>query len=142
MSTHTKFKLTLLATAAFFVMPGAMAQQVAPDATATAAATDGAQQAQSRAPDAPAPVAAVSAEDVRRLGAVTSTGTKTEEEAAKLPFSVEVVDQEEIERRRPYKLDDLLRDLPGVDGTGGPRRSAQTPNIRGVDGNRVVVKQV
>lgn len=148
MSTTYRLKIALLGTAALLVMPAALAQQVAPPLAATplqqqqqseAPQQDGTQQAQTRAQDVPAPLTAVSAEDVRRLGGVTSVGTKTEEEAARLPFSVDVVDQEEIERRRPYKLDDLLRDLPGVDGTGGPRRSAQTPNIRGVDGNRVVV---
>lgn len=79
------------------------------------------------------------AEDVRKLNAVTSTGTKTPEEAGTLPFTVDVIDREEIEHRRPARLDDLLRDIPGVDGVAGPRRSSQTPSIRGVDGNRVLV---
>ena len=91
------------------------------------------------AQNTPTPVSVVSADEVRKLNAVTSTGTKTPEEAFKLPFTVDVIDREEIERRRPYKLDDLLRDIPGVDGVAGPRRSSQTPSVRGVDGNRVLV---
>lgn len=136
MSKLESLKLALLGSAALVLAaPAALAQSAA----GTQTVADGALQTQEAQAAQPAPVSTVTSEDVRRLGAVTSTGTKTPEEAARLPFSVNVVDQEEIERRRPYKLDDLLRDIPGVDGVAGPRRSSQTPSVRGVDGNRVLV---
>ncbi len=125
-------KRALLGTAALALVSPAAVAQNAPTANATAQPT---QEVQTQA----VPVTPIAAEDVRKLNAVTSTGTKTPEDAAKLPFSVNVIDLEEIERRRPYKLDDLLRDIPGVDGVAGPRRSSQTPSVRGVDGNRVLV---
>lgn len=144
MSKFESLKLALLGTAALaLVAPVALAQTATTTTTqspADAAAQTAAQTApQTQEAQAATPASTVTSEDVRKLGTVTSTGTKTPEDAARLPFSVHVVDQEEIERRRPYKLDDLLRDIPGVDGVAGPRRSSQTPSVRGVDGNRVLV---
>jgi hemoglobin/transferrin/lactoferrin receptor protein len=49
-----------------------------------------------------------------------------------------VITNEQIELRNPAKLDDLLRELPGVDMQGGPRRVSQDINIRGFGGQRVV----
>ncbi|MDF3072959.1 MAG: TonB-dependent hemoglobin/transferrin/lactoferrin family receptor [Alphaproteobacteria bacterium] len=133
MSNINCLKLALLGSAALvLVSPAVLAQ------TANEPQSAQAQEAQAGR-EVPQTVTPVSAEDIRKLGPVTSTGTKTPEEAAKLPFTVNVVGQEEIEQRRPYKLDDLLRDIPGVDGVAGPRRSSQTPSVRGVDGNRVLV---
>ncbi|MFX4377517.1 TonB-dependent receptor plug domain-containing protein, partial [Acinetobacter baumannii] len=51
---------------------------------------------------------------------------------------VDVVGQEELERKQPVNLEDILRDIPGVSAAGGSRAAAQTPNIRGFGGQRVV----
>jgi hemoglobin/transferrin/lactoferrin receptor protein len=69
---------------------------------------------------------------------VTVTATKTERSRDDVPATINVVGPEEIERRAPTKVDDLIRDIPGVDMSGGPRRSAQDINIRGFGGQRVV----
>lgn len=80
-----------------------------------------------------------SSQQPTRLDAVTSTGTRTQEKADQIPFSVDVVDQEKIEQRRPQSLDDLLRDIPGVDSGGGPRRAAEGPTVRGLDSSRLLI---
>jgi hemoglobin/transferrin/lactoferrin receptor protein len=72
------------------------------------------------------------------LGPVTVTATKTPEAVDDVAANVSVVTNEEIETRSPSKIDDLLRDLPGVDLQGGPRRVGQDINIRGMGGQRVV----
>lgn len=72
------------------------------------------------------------------LNPVTVTATKTERSADQVPANVTVIDLEKIESRSPSKMEDLFRDLPGVEMQGGPRRVGQDINIRGFDGQRVV----
>lgn len=72
------------------------------------------------------------------LDLITVTTTKTAQPADEVSANVSVVTNEEIEGRNPAKLDDLLRELPGVDMQGGPRRIGQDINIRGFGGQRVV----
>ncbi|MBI3708752.1 MAG: TonB-dependent receptor plug domain-containing protein, partial [Proteobacteria bacterium] len=73
-----------------------------------------------------------------RLDPVTTTATKSERRVDDVANSVDVIGAEEIERRVPLKVDDLIRDLPGVDMSGGPRRAGQDISIRGFGGQRVV----
>lgn len=73
------------------------------------------------------------------LDAITVTATKTETTALEAPASVTVVDREEIERSQATSLDDAIRHVPGVEMSGGPRSSAEQPNIRGLGGSRVVI---
>lgn len=80
----------------------------------------------------------VAAAPVVTLDPIITTATKTPQRADEQPFSVDVVGQEELERKQPVNLEDILRDLPGVSTDGGSRSSAQTPNIRGFGGQRVV----
>lgn len=72
------------------------------------------------------------------LGPVTVTATKTPESADDVAANVSIVTDEQIQTRSPSKIDDLLRELPGVDMQGGPRRVGQDINIRGLGGQRVV----
>lgn len=73
------------------------------------------------------------------LQAVTVTATKTEHSVDEIPANVTVITRDQIDNRNPQKLDDLLRDQPGVDMSGGPRRLGQDVSIRGMGGQRVVV---
>lgn len=73
------------------------------------------------------------------LQAVTVTATKTEHSVDEIPANVTVINRDQIDNRNPQKLDDLLRDQPGVDMSGGPRRLGQDVSIRGMGGQRVVV---
>lgn len=72
------------------------------------------------------------------LDPIITTATKTPQRADEQPFTVDVVGQEELERKQPVNLEDILRDIPGVSTAGGSRATAQTPNIRGFGGQRVV----
>ncbi len=72
------------------------------------------------------------------LDPVTVTATKTPHRVDEVPASVTVIGTEEIERRVPATLNDVFGDVPGVELTGGPRRSAMDVNIRGFGGQRVV----
>ncbi|MBM3549952.1 MAG: TonB-dependent hemoglobin/transferrin/lactoferrin family receptor [Alphaproteobacteria bacterium] len=72
------------------------------------------------------------------LDPITVTTTKTAQPVDEVPANVDVITKEQIDLRNPAKLDDLLRELPGVDMQGGPRRVSQDVNIRGFGGQRVV----
>lgn len=77
---------------------------------------------------------------VTPLDAVTATATRTPEVAGDVAAPVSVVTREEIERRQPQNLNDLLRDMPGVEADGLPRNSVMQPQIRGLGDDRVVVR--
>ncbi|MEQ8602080.1 MAG: TonB-dependent hemoglobin/transferrin/lactoferrin family receptor [Marivibrio sp.] len=80
------------------------------------------------------------ASPVTALDAVSVTATRTEKSALEAPASVSVVGREEIERAQPQALDDVLKGVPGVQMTGGPRNSAEQPSIRGFSDERVVIR--
>lgn len=76
-----------------------------------------------------------------KLEEVIVTATKTEKEVKDVPASVSVVTLEEIEEEAPASLGDLLRDEVGIEISGGPRSlQAESPNIRGLSGSRVLLK--
>jgi hemoglobin/transferrin/lactoferrin receptor protein len=77
------------------------------------------------------------------LDPVTVTGTKTPRKSSEVPATIEVIDQEQIERKQSQTVGDLLNDLPGVEMEGGNKGSTSQPNIRGMGStgwgtNRVV----
>jgi hemoglobin/transferrin/lactoferrin receptor protein len=80
---------------------------------------------------------------VKPLDPITVTGTKTPRNRSEVPATIDVIDQEQIERRQAQTVGDLLTDLPGVEMEGGNKGSSSQPNIRGMGGtgwgtNRVV----
>lgn len=75
-----------------------------------------------------------------RLDAVTVSATRTEQAAIDRPEAVTVVRREDIEKRQPGSVVELLRDIPGASFSGGPRGTAVRPTIRGLGGERVVVR--
>lgn len=77
---------------------------------------------------------------VTPLDAVTATATRTPEVAGDVAAPVSVVPREEIERRQPQNLNELLRDIPGVEADGLPRNSVMQPQIRGLGDDRIVVR--
>ncbi|MEE3047425.1 MAG: TonB-dependent hemoglobin/transferrin/lactoferrin family receptor [Pseudomonadota bacterium] len=74
------------------------------------------------------------------LDAITITANKLETAVIDAPASISVVDEEELERRQASDLSDILRGMPGVEIHGGPRSTVQEPIIRGLTGDRVVVR--
>lgn len=77
------------------------------------------------------------------LAPLTVTSTKIPTPLNEVPATIDVLDQEDLERSQPSTLGDILNDLPGVEVEGGPKGSQSQPNIRGFGGtgwgsNRVV----
>ncbi len=75
-----------------------------------------------------------------QLDAITVNATKTDRLAIDSPESVSVIDLEKIESTIPNSIGDLLEDIPGVELDGGPRGLDEQPNIRGLGGNRVLIR--
>jgi hemoglobin/transferrin/lactoferrin receptor protein len=86
------------------------------------------------------PLAAGAQNAATPLDAVVSTATRTQTIAGDAATSVSVVDREEIDRRQPQSIDDLLKDMPGVDANGVPRNTAKQITIRGLSDERVVTR--
>ncbi|CAM3407817.1 TonB-dependent hemoglobin/transferrin/lactoferrin family receptor [Thalassospira profundimaris] len=74
------------------------------------------------------------------LDTVTVTANKRDTKVIDAPASISVIDEDELERRQASDLSDILRGLPGVEIYGGPRSTVQEPIIRGLTGDRVVVR--
>jgi hemoglobin/transferrin/lactoferrin receptor protein len=77
------------------------------------------------------------------LDPLTITGTKTPTRSSEVPATIDVIDQEQLDRKQALTVGDVLDDLPGVSMEGGPKGSQSQPNIRGFGGtgwgnNRVV----
>ncbi|WP_374370841.1 TonB-dependent hemoglobin/transferrin/lactoferrin family receptor [Dongia sp.] len=82
-------------------------------------------------------------EEILPLDPLTVTGTKTPRRASEVPATIDVIDQEQLERKQPQTVGDVLNDLPGVEMEGGNKGSSSQPNIRGMGStgwgtNRVV----
>lgn len=84
--------------------------------------------------------AGTSGADVTRFGTVTTVATKRRQSLLDTIGSTSSVDREDIDRRIPSTLDDVLRDIPSVEGDGGPRSTAEQFNIRGLDNERIVLR--
>lgn len=107
------------------------------------AALEGAALAQETAPAQEAPAIEAAETQPILLEPLTVTGTKTPTPRSNVPATIDVIDQEDLERSQPSTLGDILNDLPGVEVEGGPKGSQSQPNIRGFGGtgwgsNRVV----
>jgi len=99
-----------------------------------------AQTADEETPPAAAQEAAADAGDRPiYLGPISVTATRNPIEAFEFPGMVTVIDREQIRARQPSTPDDILKWVPNVEFTGGPRRSGETPSIRGFSGPDVVV---
>src|SRR6185295_9578396 len=70
---------------------------------------------------------------------VTVVGTKNPRSAQTYPGQVDVLNQDQIEASVPSTPSDLVKDMPNVDFGGGPRRTGETPQIRGLGGQDVLI---
>lgn len=77
---------------------------------------------------------------VAQLEVITVTATRTPRQAIEAPAAVSVIGLEEIRRRQAQSLDDLLRHMPSVELSGGPRTTAEQPTIRGLGDERIVLR--
>jgi len=74
------------------------------------------------------------------MGDISVTATRSPISVLSYPGMVTVLDREEIQRRDPAELSDLLRDVPAVFFEGGPRRTGQVPSIRGFEQENVQIR--
>jgi hemoglobin/transferrin/lactoferrin receptor protein len=70
---------------------------------------------------------------------VTIYGTKNPRAAQTYPGMVDVLTQDQIQAAVPSSPSDLVKDMPNVEFGGGPRRTGETPVIRGLGGQDVLV---
>lgn len=73
------------------------------------------------------------------LDTISVTATRNPIKAFEYPGMVTVTGREAIRTLQPSSVDDILRFVPGVEFSGGPRRTGETPTVRGFDGPDVVI---
>jgi hemoglobin/transferrin/lactoferrin receptor protein len=78
-------------------------------------------------------------EEELREDTITVYGTSNPIAVFDYPGQVTVIDREAIDTLSPSTPSDLLRDVPGVDFAGGPRRTGEAPSIRGLSGENVLI---
>jgi len=79
------------------------------------------------------------AADGDRIETLSVTATRNPLPAFEFPGMVSVVTEEQIRLRQPSTADDILKWVPNVEFTGGPRRTGMEPSIRGFSGPDVIV---
>lgn len=77
--------------------------------------------------------------DELREETVTIYGTSNPLPVFDYPGQVTVVDRDALETLAPSSISDALRDVPGLDFAGGPRRTGELPTIRGLSGQNVLI---
>ena len=78
-------------------------------------------------------------DDERREDTITVYGTSNPLPVFDYPGQVTVVDRNALETLAPSTISDALRDVPGLDFAGGPRRTGELPSIRGLSGQNVLI---
>jgi len=73
------------------------------------------------------------------IDTVTVYGTTNPLPVFEYPGQVSVFTREDIETFAPSAISDLLRDAPGVEFSGGPRRTGEVPSIRGLGRENVLI---
>ena len=77
--------------------------------------------------------------EVRHLDAISVTATRNPIQAFDYPGMVSVVRRSDIRMGQGSSPDDILSFVPNVEFTSGPRRTGETPSIRGLEGADVIV---
>jgi hemoglobin/transferrin/lactoferrin receptor protein len=103
-----------------------------------------AQAAETAEPEAEPEPAASAADDAPPAGAtplepVTVTATRTQRPVFELAESVSLISREQIQNHGASDLGEALTLAPGVELSGGPRPGAESVNIRGLSGTRVLL---
>ena len=87
----------------------------------------------------PAVAEEVASEDEQREEVITVYGTSNPLPVFDYPGQVTVISRDTLELIQPSAMSDLLRDVPGLEFSGGPRRTGETPSIRGLGRENVLV---
>ncbi|MCR9077710.1 MAG: TonB-dependent hemoglobin/transferrin/lactoferrin family receptor [Hyphomonadaceae bacterium] len=88
---------------------------------------------------APTIAAEDAGDDELREDTITVYGTSNPLPVFDYPGQVTVVDRDALETLAPSTISDALRDVPGLDFSGGPRRTGELPSIRGLSGQNVLI---
>lgn len=78
-------------------------------------------------------------DEISKLDEITVYATRNPIPAFDYPGQVTVIDREVIQDFNPSGIFELFDAVPGAGFDGGPRRSGQTPNVRGLSGEGVLV---
>lgn len=70
---------------------------------------------------------------------VTVYGTSNPLPAFDYPGQVSIIGRDQIETFAPSAISDTLRDVPGLDFIGGPRRTGESPTLRGLSRENVLI---
>lgn len=84
---------------------------------------------------------AAEAENPEDSPVITVTATRNPIRAFDYPGKVSVVDREAIEDFNPSTLQDIFDAIPGAEFDSGPRRTGDSPSIRGIGGSGVLIIQ-
>jgi hemoglobin/transferrin/lactoferrin receptor protein len=85
------------------------------------------------APEAAAPAGGAT------VDTVTVTATRNPTATLQYPGMVDVLSAGDIQTLIPSTISDLVRDMPNVQFVGGPRRTGESPDIRGLGGQDVLI---
>lgn len=77
--------------------------------------------------------------NVTNLPSISVTATRNPIEVFEYPGMVTVVGRDSAGENQPGSIDDILRQVPGLDFSNGPRRTGETPSIRGFSGPDVII---
>ncbi|MEM9054113.1 MAG: TonB-dependent hemoglobin/transferrin/lactoferrin family receptor [Pseudomonadota bacterium] len=78
-------------------------------------------------------------EDELREETVTVYGTSNPIPVFDYPGQVSVITRSDLDELAPSAISDALRDVPGLDFAGGPRRTGELPSIRGLSRQNVLI---
>jgi hemoglobin/transferrin/lactoferrin receptor protein len=84
-------------------------------------------------------LSAAEANEIVDITEITVSATKNPIEAFSVPASVSVVSKGEIDDLVASSISDVFLSVPGLTFDGGPRRNGETPALRGIAGEGVVV---
>lgn len=70
---------------------------------------------------------------------ISITATRGPTDVFTYPGSVSVISRDEIETRITASISEIFAQTPGIQFTGGPRRTGEVPALRGVSGEGVLV---
>jgi hemoglobin/transferrin/lactoferrin receptor protein len=77
--------------------------------------------------------------EIASLDVITVFATRNPIEAFDYPGQVTVIDKDVIDDFNPSGIADIFDAVPGANIGGGPRRAGQTPDVRGLSGEGVLV---
>lgn len=77
--------------------------------------------------------------DVTEIEEISITATRGPGEIFSFPGAVSVISKDEIDSRIAASISEIFASTPGVQFDGGPRRTGETPALRGISGEGVLI---